>query len=64
MLITRGDKKPAVPIKAKILLSLNEVQELIRLSKVYLRSAINQGSLKPKQIEMSWQIIGGDLFYK
>ncbi|MEO1431218.1 MAG: helix-turn-helix domain-containing protein [Cyanobacteria bacterium J06633_8] len=53
MLIVRGDKKPTVPIEAKILLNLNEAQQLTGLSKGFLRDAINKGNLKAKQIGKS-----------
>ena len=49
MLITRGDKKPTVPIESKILLTLDEAQAMTGLSKSYLREAIGQGSLNAKQ---------------
>lgn len=61
MLITRGDKKPTVPIESKILLTLDEAQAMTGLSKSYLREAIGQGSLKAKQIGKSWRVKRGDL---
>ena len=61
MLITRGDKKPTVPIESKILLTLDEAQALTGLSKGYLREAIRQGSLKAKQIGKSWRVKRSDL---
>ena len=61
MLITRGDKKPTVPIESKILLTLDEAQAMTGLSKSYLREAIGQGSLKAKQIGKSWRIKRSDL---
>ena len=61
MLITRGDKKPAVPIESKILLTLDEVQAMTGLSKGYLRDAINKGNLKAKQIGKSWRVKRSDL---
>ena len=61
MLITRGDKKPTVPIESKILLTLDEVQAMTGLSKGYLREAIKQGNLKAKQIGKSWRIKRSDL---
>mgnify|MGYP001793565374 CR=1 FL=1 len=61
MLIARGNKKPTVPIEAKILLTLDEAQQLTGLSKAYLRSAIEQGNLKGKQIGKSWRVKRSDL---
>ena len=61
MLITRGDKKPTVPIESKILLTLDEAQAMSGLSKRYLREAINQGNLKAKQIGKSWRLKRSDL---
>lgn len=61
MLITREDKKPAVPIESKILLTLDEAQGLTGLSKAYLRSAIKQGNLKGKQIGKNWRVKRSDL---
>ncbi|MEO1433574.1 MAG: helix-turn-helix domain-containing protein [Cyanobacteria bacterium J06632_19] len=61
MLITRGDKKPTVPIESKILLTLDEAQAMTGLSKGYLREAINQGYLKAKQIGKSWRVKRSDL---
>ena len=61
MLITRGDKKPTVPIESKILLTLDEAQAMTGLSKGYLREAIRQGSLKAKQIGKSWRVKRSDL---
>ena len=60
MLITRGDKKPTVPIESKILLTLDEAQAMSGLSKRYLREAINQGNLKAKQIGKSWRLKRSD----
>ncbi|MEM6404190.1 MAG: helix-turn-helix domain-containing protein, partial [Cyanobacteria bacterium P01_D01_bin.116] len=61
MLITRGDKKPIVPIESKILLTLDEAQAMTGLSKSYLREAIGQGSLNAKQIGKSWRVKRCDL---
>ena len=61
MLITRGDKKPTVPIESKILLTLDEAQAMTGLSKSYLREAIGQESLKAKQIGKSWRVKRSDL---
>ncbi|MEM7552892.1 MAG: helix-turn-helix domain-containing protein [Cyanobacteria bacterium P01_A01_bin.84] len=61
MLITRGDKKPTVPIESKILLTLDEAQAMTGLSKGYLREAIGQGNLKAKQIGKSWRVKRCDL---
>lgn len=41
MLIARGDKNPTVPIESKILLTLDEAQQLTGLSKAYLRNTIS-----------------------
>ena len=60
MLITRGDKRPTVPIESKILLTLDEAQAMSGLSKRYLREAINQGNLKAKQIGKSWRLKRSD----
>jgi len=61
MLITRGDKKLTIPIESKILLTLDEAQVMTRLSKRYLRQAINQGNLKAKQIGKSCRVKRSDL---
>ena len=61
MLITRGDKKPTVPIESKILLTLDEAQGMTGLSKSYLREAIGQERLKAKQIGKSWRVKRSDL---
>ncbi|MEO0683601.1 MAG: helix-turn-helix domain-containing protein [Cyanobacteria bacterium J06633_8] len=61
MLITRGDKKPTVPIESKILLTLDEAQAMTGLSKGYLREAIGQENLKAKLIGKSWRVKRSDL---
>ena len=61
MLITRGDKKPTVPIESKILLTLDEAQAMTGLSKGYLRDAIGQENLKAKLIGKSWRVKRSDL---
>jgi len=61
MLINRGDKKPAVPIESKILLTLDEAQAMTGLSKGYLREAIEQEKLNAKVIGKSWRVKRSDL---
>lgn len=60
-LLERQSQQLSVPPYHKLLLTLNEAQELTGLSRTILREAISQGTLKAKIIGKSWRIKYTDL---
>jgi excisionase family DNA binding protein len=60
-MLTKGEQEPSIPIADKLLLTLTEAQLLTGLSKQFLLSAIQQGTLKAKTIGRSWRVKRSDL---
>src|SRR5579883_2748009 len=60
-MLAKGEQEPTVPIADKLLLTLTEAQLLTGLSKQFLLSAIQQGTLKAKTIGRSWRVKRSDL---
>jgi excisionase family DNA binding protein len=50
-----------VPVADKLLLKLNEAQSLTGLSRLTLRAAIDEGTLKAQLIGRTWRIKRSDL---
>src|SRR5579883_15099 len=60
-MLAKGEQEPSVPIADKLLLTLTEAQLLTGLSKQFLLSVIQDGTLKAKTIGRSWRIKRSDL---
>jgi len=60
-MLAKGEQEPTVPIADKLLLTVTEAQLLTGLSKQFLLSAIQEGTLKAKTIGRSWRVKRSDL---